>query len=82
MNLVLELWCPDLPQTFRLLRLSGFDAISECFDFSLEFAPPDSEIDVDACLKPGTRAAVVFKRHGEVIRVMHGCLIELEHRSG
>ncbi|MEZ4233092.1 MAG: contractile injection system protein, VgrG/Pvc8 family [Polyangiaceae bacterium] len=74
--LTLELWSPELPRDFVVTRFTGFEAMSECFDFALEFTRGDEEVDVEACLRPGTRAAISFKRNEEIVRVMHGCLVE------
>ena len=76
----IELVCPDLPTTVRLLRLQGHEALNEFFDFELEFLRPDAEVDLDACVRPSSRSALVFKLNEEVVRVVHGTLAELGTR--
>lgn len=63
------------PETFHLIRLSGFEAISELYEFTVDLA--SDEADIDPANMIMKRAAVEIQQAGEV-SLIHGVVSTFE----
>ncbi|MBX3181027.1 MAG: type VI secretion system tip protein VgrG [Polyangiaceae bacterium] len=76
-NLRVRLYSSALSAPVDLLTLSGEEHVSQLSAFKLTFAA-EAGLDLAALVDPDARAAVLFLRGTELLRVMHGRLIVAE----